>query len=112
LCLNYQPRDIYEKNPELKLALDQIRDGFFSPSDPGRFRPIYDSLINYGDRYLLLADYESYVATQDQVDALYRQTLRWDRKAIHNIANMGYFSSDRSIAEYAQEIWGSVPIQF
>lgn len=112
LRLHYQPRDIYERNPELKMALDQIRDGFFSPNDPGRFRAIYDSLINYGDRYMLLADYESYIATQEQVDTLYRQSLRWDRKAIHNIANMGYFSSDRTIAEYAEEIWGSTPIRF
>ena len=112
LRLHYQPRDVYEKNPELKMALDQIRDGFFSPNDPGRFRAIYDSLINYGDRYMLLADYESYIATQEQVDTLYRQSLRWDRKAIHNIANMGYFSSDRTIAEYAEAVWGSTPIQF
>lgn len=112
LRLHYQPRDIYERNTELKMALDQIRDGFFSPNDPGRFRAIYDSLINYGDRYMLLADYESYIATQEQVDTLYRQSLRWDRKAIHNIANMGYFSSDRTIAEYAEEIWGSTPIRF
>lgn len=112
LRLHYHPRDIYEKNPELKKALDQIRDGFFSPGDPGRFRAIYDSLINYGDRYMLLADYESYIATQEQVDTLYRQSVRWDRKAIHNIANMGYFSSDRTIAEYAEEIWGSTPIRF
>ncbi|MCM1129509.1 MAG: glycogen/starch/alpha-glucan phosphorylase [Alistipes senegalensis] len=112
LRLHYQPRDIYERNPELKMALDQIRDGFFSPNDPGRFRAIYDSLINYGDRYMLLADYESYIATQEQVDTLYRQSVRWDKKAIHNIANMGYFSSDRTIAEYAKEIWGSTPIRF
>lgn len=112
LRLHYQSREIYERNPELKMALDQIRDGFFSPDDPGRFRAIYDSLINYGDRYMLLADYESYISTQEQVDTLYRQSLRWDRKAIHNIANIGFFSSDRTIAEYAKEIWGSVPIQF
>lgn len=112
LRLSYNPRAIYDSNPELKQALDQIRDGFFSPGDPGRFRPIYDSLINYGDRYMLLADYESYIATHEQVDALYRQTLRWDRKAIHNIANMGYFSSDRTISEYAKEVWDAIPLQF
>lgn len=112
LRLHYQSREVYERNPELKMALDQIRDGFFSPDDPGRFRAIYDSLINYGDRYMLLADYESYISTQEQVDTLYRQSLRWDRKAIHNVANIGFFSSDRTIAEYAKEIWGSVPIRF
>src|SRR5713226_7881654 len=78
---DYQPRRIYEKNVELKLALDQIRDGYFSPDDPGRFQSIFDLLVNWGDHYLLLADYASYVATQDQVDALYRHRDQWTRKA-------------------------------
>ena len=107
---NYQPREYYERIPELKQALDQIRDGFFSPDEPGRFRAIYDSLINYGDRYLVLADYESYMATQKQVDTLYRQTIRWDTKAIANVAGVGYFSADRAILEYARNIWNVEPI--
>ncbi len=107
---NYQPREYYERIPELKEALDQIRDGFFSPDEPGRFRAIYDSLINYGDRYLVLADYESYMATQKQVDTLYRQTIRWDTKAIANVAGVGYFSADRAISEYARNIWHVEPI--
>lgn len=107
---NYQPREYYERIPELKQALDQIRDGFFSPDEPGRFRAIYDSLINYGDRYLVLADYESYMATQKQVDTLYRQTIRWDTKAIANVAGVGYFSADRAISEYARNIWNVEPI--
>lgn len=107
---NYQPREYYERIPELKQALDQIRDGFFSPDEPGRFRSIYDSLINYGDRYLVLADYESYMATQKQVDTLYRQTIRWDTKAIANVAGVGYFSADRAISEYARDIWHVEPI--
>ncbi len=107
---NYQPREYYERIPELKQALDQIRDGFFSPDEPGRFRSIYDSLINYGDRYLVLADYESYMATQKQVDTLYRQTIRWDTKAIANVAGVGYFSADRAISEYARNIWNVEPI--
>jgi len=107
----YQPREIYEQNPELKQALDQIRDGFFSPDEPARFHSIYDSLVNYGDRYLALADYASYIAMQEQVDALYRQPVRWDRKAITNVASMGYFSSDRAIAEYARDIWQISPLE-
>ena len=79
--------------------------------EPGRFRAIYDSLINYGDRYLVLADYESYVATQKQVDTLYRQVVRWDVKAIANVAGIGYFSSDRAIGEYARNIWNVKPIE-
>lgn len=109
---NYQPREYYERIPELKQVLDQIRDGFFSPDEPGRFRGIYDSLISYGDRYLVLADYESYIAAQKQVDALYRQIVRWDMKAIANVSGVGYFSSDRAIAEYAKEIWHATPIKF
>lgn len=107
----YQPRDIYESNAELKQALDQIRDGFFSPGEPGRFQSVYDSLVNYGDRFLLLADYASYIAAQEQVDTLYRQPLRWTRTAIHNVASMGNFSSDRAIAEYAREIWHVDPLE-
>ncbi|MES2934554.1 MAG: glycogen/starch/alpha-glucan phosphorylase [Pseudomonadota bacterium] len=101
----YQPRLIYEQNPELKVVLDQLRDGAFSPKDPARFREIHDVLVNWGDHYLLLADYADYVATQDKVDALYRDQEEWSRKAILNVAGMGMFSSDRTIEEYAREIW-------
>ncbi len=107
---HYQPREYYERIPELKQALDQIRDGFFSPDDPSRFRAIYDSLINYGDRYLVLADYESYIATQKQVDTLFRQVVRWDMKTIANVAGIGYFSSDRAISEYVRDIWQANPL--
>ncbi|PWF55347.1 glycogen/starch/alpha-glucan phosphorylase [Massilia glaciei] len=107
----YQSRRYYEQDAELRLALDQIRDGVFSPDDKGRFQSIYDVLVNWGDHYLLLADYASYVATQDQVDALYRQPREWARKAILNVAGMGSFSSDRTIAEYASEIWRAAPIR-
>lgn len=106
----YQPRIIYEENFELRQALDQIRDGFFSPDEPARFLSVYDSLVNYGDRYQLLADYASYVATQEQVDTLYRQPVRWNLKAIYNVARMGNFSSDRAIAQYASEIWHVSPL--
>ena len=107
----YQPRQIYEQNAELKLVLDQLRDGVFSPDDKGRFQAICDVLLNWGDHYLLLADYASYVATQDQVDDLYRQPDEWTRKAILNVAGMGVFSSDRTIAEYAEQIWHAEPIK-
>ena len=67
--------------------------------------------MNWGDHYVLLADYASYVATQDQVDELYRQPDEWTRKAILNVAGMGIFSSDRTIAEYAGQIWHAAPIK-
>ncbi len=107
----YEPRAIYDGNPEMKLALDQIRDGHFSADRPERFQAIFDTLVNYGDHYLLLADYDSYVTTQEKVDALYRQPEAWARMAIINMANMGMFSSDRTIAEYARDIWQVTPVK-
>jgi starch phosphorylase len=106
----YQPARIVEQNAELKQVLEQIRDGAFSPDDKGRFSGIYDALVTWGDHYLLLADYASYVATQDEVDQLYRQPDAWTRKAILNVAGMGSFSSDRAIGEYADQIWQAQPV--
>ncbi|RTQ31185.1 glycogen/starch/alpha-glucan phosphorylase [Variovorax gossypii] len=106
----YQPREIYEENAELKRVLDAIRDGEFSPGEPARYQGIYDALVNWGDHYLLLADYASYVAKQAEVDALYRDSDAWTRTAILNVAGMGVFSSDRTIAQYAHEIWHTKPV--
>jgi len=83
-----------------------IGSGFFSPGDPGRFLPIINALTDDGDHYLLLADYSAYIACQEKVDALYRNSGEWARKAILNVAGMGKFSSDRTIREYAEKIWG------
>jgi glycogen phosphorylase len=102
----YNPRDYYSRNPELKRVLDMMAEGFFSPQDASLFRPIVDSLLNQGDYYLLLADYASYVACQDRVSLLYLDQDEWARKSIMNTAGMGKFSSDRTIAEYARDIWG------
>ena len=101
----YQPWDYYNGNEELRHALDMIRDGYFSPDDHDRFKPIFDSLTSGGDHYLLLADYASYIACQQEVEALYRDQEAWTRKAILNVAHMGKFSSDRTIGEYASQIW-------
>ncbi|MFC5459324.1 glycogen/starch/alpha-glucan phosphorylase [Massilia niabensis] len=106
----YQPREIYEQSAELQGVLDMLRDGAFSPSEPGRFQAIYDVLLEWGDHYLLLADYAGYIDMQDQVDTVYRQPDEWTRKAILNVAGMGVFSSDRTIAEYAGEIWHAEPL--
>ena len=86
------------------------RDGVFSPGEPARYQGIFDSLVTWGDHYLLLADYASYVETQAKVDALYRDADAWTRKAILNVAGMGAFSSDRTIREYAKEIWDIRPV--
>ena len=107
----YAPRDWVAKDAELAAVLEMIRDGSFSPEEPGRYQSIVDALVNWGDHYLLLADYRAYVDTQDQVDALYRDAEAWTRKAVLNVAGMGFFSSDRTIAEYAHDIWRSAPVQ-
>jgi len=106
----YQPMRIYQSNPALKAVLDAISGGMFSPDEPGRFRGLIDSLLWGGDHYLLLADYDSYVATQLRVDALYRQPAQWAERAIANVAGMGAFSSDRTIGEYARQIWHIDPV--
>ena len=105
----YQPMRIYENTPALKAVLDAISGGAFSHDEPGRYRGLVDALLWGGDHYLLLADYESYVATQLRVDALYRQPALWAECAIANVAGMGVFSSDRTIGEYAKQIWRIEP---
>ncbi|HSI50945.1 MAG TPA: glycogen/starch/alpha-glucan phosphorylase [Ideonella sp.] len=107
----YQPREWVEKDPELAAVLELLRSGVFSPGEPERYQAIVDTLVNWGDHYLLLADYRSYVDSQDKVDALYRNADEWTRHAVLNVAGMGYFSSDRTIAEYAHDIWHSTPVQ-
>lgn len=106
----YQPQAIVRDNPELARVLDAIRDGRFSPEEPHRYQSIHDLLVNWGDYYMLLADYASYIATQEKVDALYLQPDAWAKKALANIAGMGPFSSDRTIAQYAEEIWHIKPL--
>ncbi|HUK99266.1 MAG TPA: glycogen/starch/alpha-glucan phosphorylase [Nitrospirota bacterium] len=101
----YNPWDIYNTNAELKQVLDMIAAGYFSPGNPSLFRPIFDALTEHGDHFLLLADYASYMACQQRVDALYRNFDEWSKRAILNVANMSRFSSDRTIKEYAESIW-------
>jgi starch phosphorylase len=101
----YQPWDYFNANAELREVLNMIGSGFFSPSQPDRFKPIVDNLLQRGDQYLLLADYAAYIAKQGDVEAAYKNQDTWMKKAILNVANMGKFSSDRTIAQYAKEIW-------
>lgn len=104
----YNPYDYYYRNQELKQAIDMIGNGSCSPGDLNLFKPIVDTLLGL-DHYLLLADYTSYIASQDEVDRLYQQPHEWARTSILNTAAMGKFSSDRTIAEYAREIWNIKP---
>jgi glycogen phosphorylase len=106
----YQPWNHYRANGELREVLDMIGSGFFSPDEPNRFKPIVDTLLRDGDHYLLLADYPAYIACQKEVEDAYRNQEQWARKAILNVANMGKFSSDRTIAQYAEQIWNAKPV--
>ena len=104
----YHPWDIYNGNAELKAVIDLIGSGLFSHGDRATFQPLIDNLINR-DPYLLLADYAAYIACQDQVSVAYRDQARWTRMSILNVARMGKFSSDRTIAEYCRDIWRVTP---
>ncbi len=106
----YAPWEFYRNDKCLKGVLDAISSGLFSPGEPALFRPIVDSLLNGGDPYLVLADFASYVACQDEVERAYRDPDRWTRMAILNVARAGKFSSDRTIREYADEIWRIKPV--
>ncbi len=106
----YHPLDYYENNPVLKSALDAISHGQFSPDEPGRYSLLINSLVWGGDHYMLLADYASYINTQTKVDELYRNPALWCERAISNVAGMGVFSSDRTIGQYARDIWGVEPV--
>jgi starch phosphorylase len=105
----YQPRYHYDRHADLREALDQIGSGFFSPGDRGLFAPIVESLLAH-DPWLVLADFAAYVEAQREVERAWRDTERWTRMSILNVARSGFFSSDRAIAQYAKEIWGVGPV--
>jgi starch phosphorylase len=106
----YDPRRYYQEDPELKMALDMIGSGFFSPQDPHLFEPIIRALLDHGDYYLLLADYRSYISAQEEAGRVYRDPDDWARRSILNTASMGRFSSDRAVREYADRVWNALPI--
>ncbi len=106
----YNPWDYYHTDQELRRALEMIATGYFSPEAPDLHKPIINRLTHGGDPYLLLADYASYISCQEGVADLYLNRDEWTRKAILNVAHMGKFSSDRTIREYAEEIWGVKPV--
>jgi len=106
----YRPRDFYEANEELRAVIDWLGSDYFTPGESGVLSRLRDNLIN-SDPFLVLADFESYNECQKKVDAAYRDTARWAKMAILNTARMGKFSSDRTIAEYAREIWNVDPVR-
>jgi starch phosphorylase len=105
----YNPHWHYEQESETRRALDMIATNAFSPGEPGIFAPIVDVLLTHGDYYMHLADLAAYVQTQAQVSALYQHPEAWARKAILNVGHAGTFSSDRTIADYAADIWQVQP---
>lgn len=101
----YDPWSYYHNHAELRQVLDMINGGYFSPRQEDRYREIFDLLTVGGDHFMLMADYEAYIACQERVDAEFRDPDLWWRKAILNTARMGKFSSDRTVLDYASGIW-------
>ena len=111
LCKSgYSPREYYESDQELRRAVDTLAQGHFSPDDPGRYLPVVRSLLDHGDRFMVLADYRAYVECQEEAGRVYLRPDDWMRRSILNAAGMGWFSSDRTVVEYARDIWGVSPV--
>jgi starch phosphorylase len=100
----YFPRAMYEGSPRLRRVLDHVLSGALSPDEPGRFRRLVEDLLHH-DPFMVLADFDAYLEAQARVDAAYRDPQSWTRMAILNVARCGWFSSDRSVKEYAEKIW-------
>ncbi len=105
----YNPHWHYEHDAEIRHALDLIFSGYFNPGEPRVFDPIRDTLLSKGDFYMHLADLRSYADAQTRLGELYLNPHDWDRKAVLNLASSGKFSSDRTISQYASEIWNVIP---
>ena len=105
-CKSRKPWQVYENNAEVHGIIDAIAHGAFSNGDPDLFRPIVDDLLSENDPYLLLLDLESYLDCQRLVGETYANRAAWLQRSILNVARMGKFSSDRTIRQYATEIWG------
>jgi len=107
----YNPWNFYNADGELKQVLDTINNGFFYKEEPELFRPIIEALLYKGDYFMLLADYRAYLECQQRVEETYRNRQLWSKMSILNVASMGTFSSDRTIAQYANEIWKAKPVK-
>ncbi len=105
----YRPRDYYESNAELRRVIDLIRSGAVSGGDAERYAGLMDNLLDW-DPYLVLADFADYLEAQDAAARAFRDQAAWARMSILNVANMGRFSSDRCVSEYAEGIWGIAPL--
>ena len=106
----YHPGQYIEKSDELQRILTLIKENFFSMSSANLFRPIYDNLVHQ-DNYLLMADFDSYSACQRIISNEFKDQDLWTKKSILNVARIGKFSSDRTIQEYAEQIWNVKPVE-
>jgi starch phosphorylase len=104
-AVGYSPGERYAQEQTIREVVDQIGRGDFSPGEPDRHRPIVDSLLQQGDRYLVLADFAAFMTAQEDVDRAWTDPLQWTARSIRNVAGMSRFSSDRAIREYADRIW-------
>jgi glycogen phosphorylase len=101
----YNPWDCYHRNPSIRRLMDSFNSNLFCPQEPGLFSWIYQTILDHGDEYFHLADLPSYIEAQEKAGAEFKNPAVWARKAILNVARIGKFSSDRTIREYAREIW-------
>ncbi|MGH9792557.1 MAG: glycogen/starch/alpha-glucan phosphorylase [Candidatus Acidiferrales bacterium] len=107
---SYNPRALYESRPAIRRVMDSIRSGLFDQGEPALFQSIVDAILHHGDRYFHLADLEAYITAQGRAAQDFTQHSDWARRAILNVARMGKFSSDRTIREYARDIWRVEPV--
>jgi len=107
---SYNPRELYQTNPDVKRVLDAINGDMFSATEPGLFKWVFHNLLDHNDRYYHLADLPSYLEAQRLASETFADVPTWTKKAILNVARMGKFSSDRAIREYAQDIWHIKPV--
>ena len=106
----YNPKDIYDTDEDIKLVMEQMINGYYSPQNTELFREIYNSLLDGNgyerpDQYFILKDFRSYAEAQKKIEQMYRDERRWAKAAILNVAHVGKFSSDRTIQEYVDDIW-------
>jgi glycogen phosphorylase len=106
----YNPHDVYNSNAELKLVIDQLQSGYFNPDKTDLYHAIVHALMSEGDYFLVMADFDDYLRAQADVEKLYADSEKWNKMAILNVARVGKFSSDRTIGDYAREIWNTKPV--
>lgn len=107
----YRPFDELDSNPRLKLVMNALQDGTFCRNDADRYKPLVDALLKWGDHYMVLADFASYLDAQARVDCHFANPRAWRQSSLINIAAMGPFSSDRTISEYVDQIWRCEPLR-